>query len=100
MTDTIFNDTYPELVTDWSLMREIETRGVVERKIDKEGDDTECWVEDENPDFYSVYVRSVEGWSECISDQSIKTDALEFMVSMQMAHPHLRKGRQSLTGRS
>lgn len=92
-----FHIVYPELVEDWQKIAELEVRGVIDELKDAEGIDTGCMIDDEYPEWFSVYARDIDGCSLCISDSSDIVEALEFMVSMQVKYPFVRRGRHSLT---
>lgn len=66
-------DTYTELLGyPMSQYVDIEIHGVVDiNSGDTESDETQCQVDDENPQFFSVYVRHKDGCSEVIADAGL-----------------------------
>ncbi|GAB6142454.1 hypothetical protein JCM14076_31840 [Methylosoma difficile] len=66
-------DTYTELLgCPMSQYVDIEIHGVVDiNSGDIESDETQCQVDDENPQFFSVYVRHKDGCSEVIADAGL-----------------------------
>lgn len=81
-------------VEDWDSMVELEVHGV--RKLNKVTPYEEYVVSDTSPQWYSVYARHNDGWSVCVSNNTSKLQSIELLVHLQVAYPHLRKGRHSL----
>jgi hypothetical protein len=65
-------DTYPELLGyPINQYVDIEIHGVVDIHNDGQADEIECQLDDENPQFFSVYVRHKDGCSEAIADAGL-----------------------------
>lgn len=62
----------------------IEVRGVREIETDGGADDdrADCIVDDENPQFYSVYVHQVAGGVDCVGDFGLPDFAAGYAASL------------------
>lgn len=95
-------DTYTELLgCPMSQYVDIEIHGVVDiNSGDIESDETQCQVDDENPQFFSVYVRHKDGCSEVIADAGLNKlyDLREF--AQRLAEQNQWRYKDYTLGRS